>query len=131
MTAHIGSKRAVISVILLVLILNGTSTNMKSYTPKEDVLIKDDFEEYSVGVFPSAGGWILKFNGKGDQYQKIVDSVSASGSKSFQLWGRSPDWAACAMKELTTDSDILGYEVFVRAEELGTDLHIAYVEAVP
>ncbi len=81
-------------------------------------IFEDNFEGYDVGTFPYAGGWELWTNGAGNEYQVIVDSVSVSPSKSLQLRGY-PNWIATASKRYTTDSVRVGFEVCVRAEELG------------
>ncbi|UCE39299.1 MAG: hypothetical protein JSW00_08795 [Thermoplasmata archaeon] len=79
----------------------------------ETMIFEDDFESYAVGTFPSSGGWELIYNGKGTQYQKVVDTESVSGSQSLQLWGR-PRWAATAQKELTFESEVIGFEVYIK-----------------
>ncbi|MEM3698073.1 MAG: G1 family glutamic endopeptidase [Candidatus Bathyarchaeia archaeon] len=86
----------------------------------EDVIFFDDFESYAVGTFPSAGGWTLVYNGKGNEYQKIVDDVSFSGSKSFQLWG-VPGWSACADKAFTPTKRYVGYEAYVMTAGYGPE----------
>jgi hypothetical protein len=80
------------------------------------MLFQDDFEEYNSGQFPH-GGWDLWFDGVGEEYQIVVDSVSRSGTKSLQLLGVS-GWAAFAAKRLVTNASKLGFEVCVRVEEI-------------
>ena len=65
----------------------------------EQVLFEDNFEGYTVGTFPSAGGWELWFNGAGTEKQEIVDNVSVSPTKSLKLLGVS-FWAGFAAKRL-------------------------------
>lgn len=79
----------------------------------ETTIFQDDFESYNVGTFPYAGGWELVYNGKGNQYQKVVDIESVSGMQSLQLWG-VPSWSATAQKELTFGSEVIGYEVHIK-----------------
>lgn len=79
----------------------------------ETIIFQDDFETYTVGSFPSPGGWELIWNGKGTQYQIVTDTVSHSLTKSLQLWGR-PSWSANVQREFTSGSEMLGYEVYVR-----------------
>jgi hypothetical protein len=55
----------------------------------------DDFESYSLGTFPSSGGWQLEANGAGSSSQYIDNVHSVSGSKSLRLVG-SPSIAAAA-----------------------------------
>lgn len=81
------------------------------------VFFEDDFENYPVGSFPSSGGWELWFNGAGAEYQTIVDSLSFSPSKSFQLWGYD-FWAGFAAKRFSTDLSEVGFEAYVNVPEL-------------
>jgi hypothetical protein len=80
------------------------------------VLFEDDFEAYEAGRFPSSV-WDLWFDGVGGASQIVVDSVSRSGNKSLQLLGVS-EWAAYAAKSLSTNASKLGFEVYVRVEEV-------------
>jgi hypothetical protein len=82
----------------------------------EGALFSDDFESYAVGTFPSPGGWQLVFDGRGSQYQVVVNSVSVSGTKSFQLWGTN-GWSATAERHFSTGAEIIGFEAYVRAED--------------
>lgn len=98
-------------IIILGVIASGIGVTLKSLKAQgETTIFGDDFEAYPVNTFPSEGGWVLRYNGQGSQYQKVVDTVSVSGSKSLHLLGR-PNWSACAMKSFAPNSDILGYEV--------------------
>ena len=38
-----------------------------------DIIFEDNFDSYTVGTFPSSGGWILRYTGLGSAYQ-IVDN---------------------------------------------------------
>ena len=94
----------------------------------ESLLFEDNFESYSVGSFPTSGGWELVWNGMGTAYQVVTDSVSYSPTKSLQLWGQD-GWSANAQKTFTTDSDIIGYEVYMQAEQnSGTGSGVCEVE---
>lgn len=78
-------------------------------------IFEDNFEIYDVGTFPSSGGWQIASNGAGNQYQTIVNTTSVSEKKSFQVlgeYGRS----AVIKRPFTTDSEIIGYEGYIRAE---------------
>jgi len=120
-------RKFIVGLIIFGMVFSTINIDFKNVKAQEEVIMfEDNFEGYSTNSFPSSGGWILKYNGKGDTYQKIVNTVSVSGNRSFQLWGY-PNWSACAMKNFTTSSDILGYEVYVRTGELGSDRRIAYV----
>ena len=61
-----------------------------------NTLLQDDFETYSVGTFPSSGGWEPHFNILSDPANNIVTNVTSySGEKSLQLYGaHSGCWAA-------------------------------------
>ena len=85
----------------------------------ETFIFQDDFENYNVGDFPSTGGWELVFNGQGDQYQIVTDTMSFSGSKSFQLWGY-PNWAAVAQKKFDATSPVIGYEFAILIDAVGS-----------
>jgi hypothetical protein len=59
----------------------------------EQVFFEDNFENYTVGDFPSSGGWQLWYNGMGTDHQAIVNNfskqvVEASGL-GFLGWLRS------------------------------------------
>jgi hypothetical protein len=82
------------------------------------VLFSDSFESYSVGSFPSAGGWNLWFDGQGSQYQTIVSGTSISGTKVLKLWG-ADGWAAVAARSFTVSGKI-GFEARVKVENWGT-----------
>ena len=82
----------------------------------EQVFFEDNFENYTVGTFPSSGGWELWYNGMGTEEQVIVDNVSSSPSKSLKLLGLD-FWAGFAAKRFTSTSSVIGFEVSVRVEE--------------
>jgi hypothetical protein len=91
----------------------------------EQAIFEDDFESYSVGAFPSDGGWQLWYNGMGSEHQFIVDNVSSSPTKSLKLLGIN-GWSAYAAKPIATDSPLIGFNASVRVESLGDgDLDIA------
>jgi hypothetical protein len=79
-------------------------------------VFSDGFESYSVGSFPSSS-WTLVFNGAGNSYQYVTDTVHNSGSKSFHMLGIN-GWAAEAYHYFTSASDTLGYIVYVRSGSL-------------
>jgi len=121
------NDKVIVFLIMFVIVFSVVGISSKKLKAEEEsTIFEDNFEEYSTNSFPSLGGWVLRYNGKGDAYQKVVDTTSVSGSKSLQLWG-VPSWAACAMKEFTYSSNMLGYEVYIRTESLSTDKRIAYV----
>jgi len=82
----------------------------------ENVIFYDDFESYTVGTFPSAGGWSIVWNGAGNQYQIITSAVYVSPTRSFQLVGR-PSWSVVVKKDFSSSSRLIGYEVFMRASD--------------
>jgi hypothetical protein len=82
-------------------------------------LFSDDFESYPIDTFPSAGGWILVWNGKGTQHQVVSDAYSFTGEKSLQLWGK-PSWSSVAQRKFSTDAPVIGYECAIRIDSIGT-----------
>jgi hypothetical protein len=100
--------------ILLVLFSSYFQIRVKG---AEQILFEDDFESYQVGSFPYTGDWEMIFEGAGTRYQVIVDNVSASPTKSLQLLGQDL-WACNAIKRITTESPIIGYEVQVMVEDI-------------
>jgi len=125
-------ERKAVSKMMVTLLFVGMLTlsfnNQVMLAPASTTTIfEDDFESYAVGTFPSAGGWELWTNGAGTAYQVIVDSFSVSPSKSLQLRGK-PRWVATASKRYTAESIQVGFEVYVRINELeGMDGSIARV----
>jgi hypothetical protein len=87
------------------------STKVLSIT----TLFFDNFESYSIGIFPSAGDWILVWDGMGTQYQIVTDMVSYSLKKSFQLWGQY-DWSSVVEKRFSTNAEIIGFEAYVMGQ---------------
>jgi hypothetical protein len=84
----------------------------------EYVIFEDDFESYTVGTFPSAGGWELWFNGAGNQYQIVVDHVSVSPTKSIQMFAQAqPMWASHAVRPINTEVSVIGYEAYVMVDQ--------------
>ncbi|MEM2704608.1 MAG: hypothetical protein QXR45_15785 [Candidatus Bathyarchaeia archaeon] len=81
----------------------------------ETIIFFDDFESYAVGTFPSAGGWELIWNGRGNEYQCITDKYWHSPIKSLQLWGKDW-WSAHVQKKFSSDSTLLGFEAYVLVE---------------
>jgi PKD repeat protein len=93
-------------------------TNFTSILPvqaQETDIFKDNFEAYATGTFPSAGGWILVWNGKGNQYQIVTDARYHSPTKSFQLWG-TYGWSAHAERRFSTNAKVIGFEAYVMVE---------------
>lgn len=122
-------KRLIIFGIVMALLLIIAATLATSIsgeviksTTKETILFGDDFEGYDVGTFPSSGGWELWFNGAGNEYQIIMDNVSASPTKSLQLLGLD-GWAAFAAKRFTTNALKIGFQVNVRVNETRGGVH--------
>jgi PKD repeat protein len=88
-----------------------------SYSVAEaTTLFFDDFESYEVGTFPSAGGWVLVWNGMGSKYQVVTSDHYHSPSKSFQLLG-SYGWSSVAERHFSTAAKVIGFEAYVMAEE--------------
>lgn len=80
-------------------------------------LYSDDFESYTVGTFPSSGGWVLASNtGAGSSYQYIDNSFAASGSKSLHLVGSSC-WSVDVNKNINLPSTFT-YEANVFVDQI-------------
>lgn len=108
------------SLLVIGMALSGTYIDFNILRAQDGTTIfEDDFEQYPANSFPSSGGWILEYSGVGTKHQKIVDTISVSGNKSFQIWGR-PGWGAAVYKRITSTSNVIRYEVYVRAEGYGS-----------
>ncbi|OPY53985.1 MAG: PKD domain protein [Methanosaeta sp. PtaU1.Bin112] len=77
------------------------------------IIYRTDFEKYSVGTLPP--GFVIKYNGKGDQYQAITSDAAHSGTKSLQAWG-APNWGANIDYYFNMpESGRIGFDVYLRA----------------
>jgi hypothetical protein len=76
------------------------------------LLFEDDFESYTAGTHPSPG-WITRFSGESAE---ISETVSHSGSKSFQLISR-PNWARVEAYQLSSIPDSITYEARVYPDQ--------------
>jgi len=92
----------------------GVPVNVDVSLGLKKTIFSDDFESYAAGTFPSSQ-WNLVFNGNGNQYQLIVDSVSCSPAKSLQLMGNI-NWAADAVRYFNSSSPTIGFEANVRID---------------
>ena len=85
-----------LTVLLYVLLLAmPTAAQAQSST----YLFADNFALYPLGVFPSAGGWQLIYNGAGNSFQVVGDAPQQSG-QALELVG-SPCYDAAAFQALT------------------------------
>ena len=109
--------RMIIGLALLFLLLSVLEVPCSAAPKAVETIVFDDFESYYTGAFPYSGGWELGFSGAGYSFQRIVDGVSASPTKSLQLLGVS-GWAAYAAKRFSTGFSKIGFEVSVRVEEV-------------
>jgi PKD repeat protein len=80
----------------------------------QNTIFSDDFESYAVGTLPSPQ-WNLAFNGNGNEYQVIVNTVSCSPTQSFQLMG-NVNWAADAVHYFNSSNPTVGFAVNVRID---------------
>lgn len=71
-------------------------TTKKLFEP----ILYDDFESETVGNLPSK--WSIKYNGRGDGYQVVVNDVYRNGSRSFKTEGAT-SWSA-TLKSKDTDA---------------------------
>ena len=60
-----------------------------------DTLLKEDFESYNPGGFPSSAGWQLLYNGAGTSWQSVVADAPVPHRKALRLVGSSC-WASSA-----------------------------------
>jgi hypothetical protein len=92
-----------------------SSTAIYTVTVAVPLSWSDNFDSYTLGTFPSSGGWILRYNGAGDAYQYIDDTHSVSGQQSMHLEGSSC-WSSAMYHPLNLASQVT-YEanVFVDA----------------
>lgn len=87
-----------------------------SLSAHEILIFEDNFENYSIGTLPL--GWTIVWNGRGDQAQIVTAEYSASGTRSFRLWGQ-PGWSAVVQREFSSDAQVIGYEFKILIEERG------------
>ena len=100
-----------VTVLILVLALLILATFAQGTAGISDrLLFSDDFENYTIGSFPSQ--WTLVFNGMGNQYQRVIGDPLSSSNKCFQLQGER-NWAADAVRYFQSNSDTIGFEVSV------------------
>jgi len=91
--------------------------------PDENYLIVEDFESYPVSSFPSSGGWILKYNGAGDDKQRIVSDFHVSGSNSMRMEGMLEPpfwWAAVMYNPVEMTNSIFYLEGMILGSDSGT-----------
>lgn len=111
-----------ISLVTVALIVVSTFAMLAPQTKAEPetIICEDDFESYTIGAFPSPP-WEWWFSGAGSTYNKIVDTVLHSPDQSLAMLGQ-PGWASVAAVELPYTSDVMGYEVWVRAANYGSGI---------
>jgi len=100
--------------------MNGPVTETANFQPHpEGIVFAEDFDGYVASSYTTSGGWQMAFNGAGDQYQIVTGATSVSGSKSFQMLGKS-SLSSVVMRPFTCSWNILGYEVYVKVEGYGS-----------
>jgi len=114
--------------------INVSSKGSLEVAPSSGIIWQDDFESYTVGSFPSFP-WSLWTSGMGAAEQRIVDTASFSGNKSFRMYG-SYGWSAIAGRPITVTANMkFGFEVMVLAENNGTPgnrgAYIAFASSKP
>jgi Tol biopolymer transport system component len=87
----------------------------KIITTEENQVFNDNFDGYSVGSFPSSGGWELVYTGAGAGYQVITNTTNNSPLNSLQLLGQN-GWSANVQRTFSSDSPVIGYEVYMSAD---------------
>lgn len=78
-------------------------------------IVSAKWGQSSYGTFPSTSGWELMWNGAGEEYQIVVNTISVSPTTSFQLLG-AYELSSVVKKDFISASDTFGYEVHVRTE---------------
>ncbi len=74
--------RIAFEITVMVLLLAGSAG------ATTQILLDDNFENYTVGTFPAAGGWEPYYNALSDPGNNIItDAQSRDGTKSLQLYG--------------------------------------------
>ncbi|MEM4004178.1 MAG: hypothetical protein QXM43_00930 [Desulfurococcaceae archaeon] len=100
----------------LIFVLQSSS----STTPPEVTIFFDDFESYAIGTFPSAGGWEIVWNGRGNEYQYVSNLHSYSQTQSFHLWGQT-GWSSVMQRRFSTDAPVIGYEFAIFFQSKASD----------
>jgi hypothetical protein len=109
-------KSGLLSVFVISSLILSLSFSLNVVHAGEEVIFSDNFESYPVDSFPYAGGWEIVWSGTGQNY--VTDSVSAEGTKSFQLEGLSY-WSAGVKKNISwLEGSILVYELYMRVDEI-------------
>lgn len=83
------------------------------------VVWQDDFEAYPAMSSPTSGGWVIRYDGLGTEYQYVDTLQAATGSKCLHLVGSSC-WSCNTYHELPglCDSCEVSSESRVRVESL-------------
>ena len=84
---------------------------------REHVLFSDDFESYSVGSFPSQGGWEIVWSGAGSRYQMVL-MIDHEHGKVLHLLGRT-GCSSVVKRSFTTNSRYIGYEFDILIQDRG------------
>ena len=108
-------KVTITAFLVLALVLVSFPQKIEA-SDNELLIFKDNFENYSVGIFPSVGGWEMWFNGAGREKQVIVNDAVISSTKILKLLGLD-NWAGYAAKPFDSNSPIIGFEVSVKVQE--------------
>ncbi len=112
--------RRVLSLFIAFVLFGTIASGIASANSIADtVIFEDNFDSYPVGVFPSSGGWNLKYSGYGASYQIVDNSQSVSSPNSLKLEGQS-GWAACADCPLPETPDQVIFEVDVNVLQPGS-----------
>jgi hypothetical protein len=85
----------------------------------------EDFEGYPTGAFPSSGGWSLRYEGAGAQWQYVGDSYAVSGTRALHLQG-SYSWSANAYHGVAVPSTArVSGNVLIEVSSSGWDNQVA------
>jgi hypothetical protein len=108
-------KRIITLIMIFVIVLSSLAALTPIRVQAADggtVIFQDDFESYSAGAFPSAGGWQIVWGGSS---ALITNSYSHSPTNSFQLIGRY-GWSCVVKRDFSSNSSVIGYEACLMTE---------------
>jgi len=85
-------------------LIKSSSTDISFYSSQIIYkILETSFEEYLPGSLPD--GFVIIYDGKGEKYQSVVDTISYTGLKSLRVWG-VPGWCA----NLDYNFDVFNYK---------------------
>ena len=89
-----------------------TST-IRDYRLFRNATLFDDFETYSVGEFPSGGGWVIEWETGGSPEASVSDSAWMSYSRSFKI----RDYRVSNPALSSISAKYIGYDIWINVSE--------------